>query len=67
VFSGGCVVERFGPDAARQAEFASTASLGLGFVTRDELRQTLRQHSRDGSGWTREPHSESVANDIPAG
>jgi hypothetical protein len=46
VFSGGCVVERFGPDAARQAEFASTASLGLGFVTRDELRQTLRQHSR---------------------
>jgi putative intracellular protease/amidase len=35
------------PDVAQAgAEFASTASPGLGFVTREELRQTLRQHSR---------------------
>jgi membrane-associated phospholipid phosphatase/tRNA A-37 threonylcarbamoyl transferase component Bud32 len=44
-FPGGCLVERFRSDTAPPAEFASTASLGLGFVTRQELRQMLSQRS----------------------
>jgi membrane-associated phospholipid phosphatase/tRNA A-37 threonylcarbamoyl transferase component Bud32 len=45
LFPGGCLVERFRSNAAQRVEFATTASLGLGFVTREELRQTLSQHS----------------------
>jgi hypothetical protein len=45
VFPGGCLVERFRSDATQQVEFASTASIGLGFVTRQQLQQTLSQRS----------------------
>ena len=43
VFPGGCLAERF--QAAQRVEFASTASLGLGFVTRQELQRELDQRS----------------------
>jgi tRNA A-37 threonylcarbamoyl transferase component Bud32/membrane-associated phospholipid phosphatase len=45
VFQGGCVVERFRPGVAKRVEFASAASLALGFATRQELRQALNQRS----------------------
>jgi tRNA A-37 threonylcarbamoyl transferase component Bud32/membrane-associated phospholipid phosphatase len=45
VFPGGCLVEQFRSGVAKRAEFASSASLGLGFATRQELRQALSHRS----------------------
>jgi hypothetical protein len=46
-FPGGCVTQRLVAPAASREQLASEASFGLGFTTRDELRQALRQRSSD--------------------
>jgi hypothetical protein len=45
VFPGGCVTQRLLAPAASREQLASEASFGLGFTTRDELRQVLSQRS----------------------
>jgi tRNA A-37 threonylcarbamoyl transferase component Bud32/membrane-associated phospholipid phosphatase len=44
-FPGGCVTQRLLAPAASRQQLASEASFGLGFTTRQELRQALSQRS----------------------
>jgi hypothetical protein len=44
-FPGGCVTQRLVAPAASREQLASEASFGLGFITRQELRQALSQRS----------------------
>jgi hypothetical protein len=44
-FPGGCVTQRLLAPAASRQQLASEASFGLGFTTRQDLRQALRQRS----------------------
>jgi tRNA A-37 threonylcarbamoyl transferase component Bud32/membrane-associated phospholipid phosphatase len=44
-FPGGCVTQRLVAPAASRQQLASEAGFGLGFTTRQELRQALRQRS----------------------
>jgi tRNA A-37 threonylcarbamoyl transferase component Bud32/membrane-associated phospholipid phosphatase len=44
-FPGGCVTQRLVASDASREQLASEASFGLGFTTRDQLRQVLSQRS----------------------
>jgi hypothetical protein len=44
-FPGGCVTQRLVAPAATRQQLASEAAFGLGFATRQELRQALSQRS----------------------
>jgi tRNA A-37 threonylcarbamoyl transferase component Bud32/membrane-associated phospholipid phosphatase len=44
-FPGGCVTQRLVAPAASRQQLASEAGFGLGFTTRQELQQALRQRS----------------------
>jgi hypothetical protein len=44
-FPGGCVTQRLVAPAASREQLTSEAKFGLGFTTRQELRQALRQSS----------------------
>jgi hypothetical protein len=44
-FPGGCVTQRLVAPAASRQQLASQAGFGLGFTTRQELQQALRQRS----------------------
>jgi membrane-associated phospholipid phosphatase len=46
-FPGGCVTQRLVAPAASRQQLAGEAGFGLGFTTRQELRQALSQRSRD--------------------
>jgi hypothetical protein len=45
VFPGGCVTQRFSAAAPSELRMRDTASTELGFITRERLRQALRQRS----------------------
>jgi hypothetical protein len=45
VFSGGCVTQRFSAAAPSELRLSDTASTELGFITREQLSQALRQRT----------------------
>jgi hypothetical protein len=45
VFQGGCIAERFAATAASGQQLITETSSAIGFTTRQELRQALRQRS----------------------
>jgi len=45
VFQGGCIAERFAATAASGQQLITETSSAIGFTTREELRQALRQRS----------------------
>jgi tRNA A-37 threonylcarbamoyl transferase component Bud32 len=44
-FAGGCVTQRFSAAAPSAPRMSDTASSEVGFITREQLRQALSQHS----------------------